>query len=226
MARRYGEPWRDDPYHDYDWDNDGFPGQFVYGDDIYIDDYYMEEVWKPIRGFEGEYWISDTGRVWSSHTERFLKLKPLDNHGHLGVCLHSNGRAHYRYIHRLVAEAFIPNPNNYPIVRHKDDIPMYNTVDDLLWGTQRDNIRDAMRNGKTHYITKEEREIGLVKMQKPVIAVDIETGEKLYFKSQTEAGRKLGIHQANIWKVLSGERRQTSGYTFKYYNGGESDGCY
>lgn len=226
MYRKYGEPWRDDPCHDYDWDNDGYPGEFVYGDDMYVDDYYMGELWKPIKHFEDEYWVSDMGRVWSTRRKRFLKVKPMDNHGHLGVCLCSNGRVCYRYIHRLVAEAFIPNPHGLPVVRHIDDLPMYNTVDDLTWGTQRDNVFDSIHNGRAHIITKEERERGLEKMRRPIIAVNLKTGEKLFFRGQSEAARILNIQQANIWKVLTGKRRQTCGYTFEYRDGGNANGCY
>lgn len=206
----------DNPYKDYDYGNDGCPGEFIYGDDVYIDDYYMGELWKPIAGFEGLYWVSDMGRVWSEKKNWFLTIKPLDNHGHLGVCLYKNGKGYYRYIHRLVAEAFIPNPDNHPIVRHYDDVPSYNTVGDLRWGTHRDNAFDSIRNGTAYLWTKEDRQRSIEATRTPIIATNLSTGERILFKSQNEAGRVLGIPQANIWKVLNHERPRAQGYTFDY----------
>lgn len=216
MRRRYEEEWRKDSYHDYDWDNDGFPGEFVYGDHVYVDDYYMEERWKPIKGFEDEYWVSDLARVWSVKTQSFLKIKPMDSHGHLGVCLYSHGKRYYRYIHRLVAEAFIPNPHNYPLVRHLEDIPEYNTVDDLDWGTHRDNFFDSVRNGNAYIPTAMDIEKGCELRRIPIVAINLSTGEETHFRGQTEASRILNIQQANIWKVLNGERKHAGGFTFRY----------
>lgn len=190
-----------------------FYGEEVYGDNVYVDEYYFDEKWKYIRDFP-DYMISDKGRVWSTKTERFLKLKIMDDHGHLGVCLHHNGKTYYKYIHRLVAEAFIPNPLNLPVVRHIYDEPDQNTVADLGWGTQRDNIHDAMRNGKAYILTDEDRYKGNKDRMTPIIAINRITGEKLFFQSQGETSRILGIPQANIWKVLNDERRYAGGYVF------------
>lgn len=203
---------------------DGFPGEFVYGDEIYVDEYYFDERWKPINGFCGEYWVSDKGRVWSMKTNRFLKLKKLDSHGHLGVCLYTLKGPVYAYIHRLVADAFIPNPNNYPVVRHIYDNPEYNEVNDLLRGTQRDNMLDARRNGRSYTITKADREKGLVNLRTPVKAINADTGEIDIFESQSHASEVLNIPQANIWKVLNGERRKAGGYYFEYIERGDRNG--
>lgn len=216
----------DERYHPCsDWDENGFPGEFVYGDNIYVDDYYFDERWKPIAGFCGKYWVSNKGRVWSMVTNQFLKLKRLDSHGHLGVCLLNNGERVYAYIHRLVADAFIPNPHNYPIVRHIYDNPECNEVDDLLYGTQRDNMMDARRNGRSYILTDEDREKGFEKLRIPVRAIDTRTGEEFIFRGQHEAARELGLQQANIWKVLNGRCSQTCGYIFEYLDRGDRDEC-
>lgn len=189
-------------------------GSLVYGDNMYVDDHYMDEEWKPIRGFD-DYMISNKARVWSIKSQKFIKVKPMDNHGHLGVCLTQNGERYYRYIHRLVAEAFIPNPNSYPVVRHMNDNPSFNEDTDLKWGTQKDNIHDAIINGRAHRITQEERRKGNISRMTPVIATHIITNNQLCFESQGEASRLLNIPQGNIWKVIHRERRSAGGYDFK-----------
>lgn len=189
-------------------------GQFVYGDNVYVDEYYFDERWGYISGIPG-YMVSDKGRVWSERTQRFLKLKPLDDHGHLGVCLMVNGKPVYRYIHRLVAEAFIPNPENHPIVRHLYDDPSQNGVEDLAWGTQRDNMHDAISNGRSYTLTHEDRYKGNKDRMTPVVATNAITGKKTYFESQGVASRRLNIPQANIWKVMRGRRRTAGGYFFE-----------
>lgn len=214
------------PYCDFNFDDDGYPGDYVYGDDVYIDDYYMEELWKPVKGFERNYWVSNFGRVWSSKSNSFLTVKPMDNHGHLGVCLYNNGKRHYWYIHRLVAEAFIPNPDNHPIVRHIYDNPQFNTYEDLAWGTHRDNFFDSVRNGRAYIPTDIDREKGNLERKTPIIAINIKNGNRLYFDSQGEASRILNIPQSNIWKVLVGQRVKAGNYTFTYDERGGRYGNY
>lgn len=189
-------------------------GRFVYGDDVYVDECYFDEVWAHISGFPG-YLVSNKGRVWSKKKNGFIKVKPMDDHGHLGVCLSHNGVSCYMYIHRLVAEAFLPNPDNFPIVRHLYDDPSQNTDSDLAWGTQKDNMQDAIRNGTAYSLTAEDRYKGNRDRMTSLVAIDISTGKSLWFESQSEASRVLGIPQANIWQVLHGRRYSAGGYTFK-----------
>ena len=197
---------------------DYFSGEQVYGDNCYIPEEYMDERWWYIEGMPG-YMISDYGRVWADKTGQFIKVKRMDNHGHMGVCLCVNGCRHYEYIHRLMAKAFIPNPNGYNIVRHLNDDPSDNCLDNLAWGTQEDNMRDCIANGNSHLVTPEERELGLSKLRKEIVAINIKTGEKTIFRGQAEASRLLGLQQSNIWKVLNGNRIHTGGYRFKYTKG-------
>lgn len=217
-------------YYEYDdidlndphtWDTHGYPGWVLYGDDMYVPDEYMEERWKPIDGFGFDYWISDCARVWSVKSQQFLTVGPLDDHGHYGVKLYNNNKMYCRYIHRLVAQAFVPNPNNLPEVRHKYDQPYYNEPEDLEWGTQRENMHDAINNGHFHFITPEEREIGLAKSRIPIKAINTRTNEEIEFRSTAEASRELGLQAANIWKVLKGLRCQTCGWRFEYINRGD-----
>ena len=87
---------------------------------------------RDIKGYEGKYMISDDGQVWSNHKKGFLKPYEWPD-GYLCVNLYKNGKPAGFSIHRLVAQAFIPNPNNFPIVNHKDENKYNNNVDNLEW---------------------------------------------------------------------------------------------
>lgn len=189
-------------------------GRFVYGDDYYVPEEYMDEQWELAYG-PGNYYVSDKGRVWSEKSQRFLKPKRLDDHGHVGICMTDGKHKKYKYLHRMMAEVFLDNDDNYPIVRHLDDDPSNNIINNLAWGTQKDNLNDCAENGHRYYMTDEDRRKGNLPRMIGVIATNMETGEERYFESQTEAGRVLGISQANIWKVLNGERKYAQGYCFR-----------
>lgn len=194
---------------------DYFPGEFVYGDDMYVPEEYMgEKWWYADNG--SDYMISDRGRCWSSKTQKILTPKKGDKHGHKSYCLHNKGKAKYKYAHRLVAEAFIPNDKGYPNVLHGDDDPDNNWVNNLRWGTQKDNHKDCVANGNYKPFTNEDREKSYEKTRKPIIATKLDTGEETYFIGQSEAARILGLQQSNIGKVLHGEREKTCGYSFRF----------
>jgi len=119
----------------------------------------MEEIWKPVPGYEGLYDVSNHGRV-RSHDQilnrkngtvrwkgKVLK-RQRGSKGHYGVNLHKDGKSKTHYIHRLVAEQFLDNPEQHPLVRHLDDVKENNHVSNLAWGTHADNMQDAIRNGR------------------------------------------------------------------------------
>lgn len=122
-----------------------------------------EEIWSVIDSMGGEYAVSNLGRVKGlervithpyTKTRRIKEriLSPSRNPGgHLFI---ATGKYRKQYVHRLVAQAFIPNPDNLPIVRHLDDNPKNNHVENLAWGTQSDNMFDAARNGLNHETKK------------------------------------------------------------------------
>lgn len=91
---------------------------------------------KDIKGFEGKYAITSCGRVWSYKNNMFLKSHP-DKDGYLMTLLYdSNGKGKMCKIHRLVAEAYIPNPDNLPLVNHKDEIKHHSYLNNLEWCTK------------------------------------------------------------------------------------------
>lgn len=117
------------------------------------------EKWVPVKNYEGLYEVSDQGRVRSldriittSHgVQREVpgrQLVPgISRAGYQVVALSKTGKPASRNVHRLVAEAFIPNPANLPLVRHLDDIGSHNRVSNLAWGTYSENRKDAVRSG-------------------------------------------------------------------------------
>lgn len=199
-------------YDGYDWDIDGFPGEYVYGDREYIDDYYMDERWKRIWDAP-DYWVSTKARVWSSVSKSFIEGTPLKN-GHIDMSLRLNGRRIHRYLHRLVAEAFIPNPCGYPEVRHLNDDPSDNEIDNLAWGTQYDNMQDCIRNGHFRYFTRDDIESANEVRRIPIVAIRLRDGVKQSFVSQQEASRQLGINQTSISAVIRGCNKSAGGYFF------------
>lgn len=117
----------------------------------------MTERWAPIAGFGGKYEISSTGLVRSiavdairkdgrrfNYRPRILPVKVTN--GYPTVLLAWDGQKKRAYIHRLLAEAFIPNPGELPIVRHLNDDKQDYRLANLAWGTQLDNMQDAIRN--------------------------------------------------------------------------------
>lgn len=108
----------------------------------------MKEVWKDIKGYEGIYQVSNTGKVRSldrkvwNYNKKGRVLKMHNNgHGYYNLSLHGNGKEEkHAYVHILVAKAFIPNPNNYEQVNHKDFDKSNNCVDNLEWVSRKQNM--------------------------------------------------------------------------------------
>ena len=110
----------------------------------------MIEEWRDIKGYEGLYQVSNTGKIKRLHStvlgkdgktyiaqERILANRY--NKGYASVQLSKYGKSKQLRVHRLVAQAFIPNPNNYPIINHKDENPSNNNIDNLEWCTPKYN---------------------------------------------------------------------------------------
>ena len=101
----------------------------------------MKEIWRTIKDFQ-MYEISTFGRVKSLYTNKILKSYKSSKSAkgyYMQVSLYKNHKKHKENIHRLVANTFIPNPNNYPIINHKDENPSNNYIDNLEWCTYKYN---------------------------------------------------------------------------------------
>ena len=130
----------------------------------------MKEEWKEIDGFP-KYMVSNLGRIKSLNYNRtgkeqiLMQKKAGRNKNYFNIILFQNGKSKTLKVHRLVAQAFIPNPNNYPCVNHKDENPSNNCVSNLEWCTYEYNNNYGTRNkkvsetlkGRTHTITQETR---------------------------------------------------------------------
>ena len=176
----------------------------------------MIEEWRDIANFEGLYLISNLGHVKSVErykrnnagtqfiNERLRVLTP-DKDGYLKVCLSKDGKRYVRSVHRLVAEAFIPNPDNLPVINHKNEDKQDNKVENLEWCTVRYNtmygtgrIRTSMKQGK------------------PVEQMDLDGNVIDEFYSMCVAAKITGIPQPNIHKVCNGVRQTAGGYKWRY----------
>ena len=165
------------------------------------------ENWQPVKGYDGMYEVSDLGRVKSLKYGNEKILKPLKNtHGYLHVSLCKDGQRKTIAVHRLVAEAFIQNPNNLETINHKDEVKTNNAASNLEWMSQRDNINYGTRNKRM----AETR-------SKSVLMFDKSTGELLAtFPSLMEAGRATGINQGNICSCCNGKYKSSGGYIWRY----------
>ena len=105
----------------------------------------MKEIWKDIPGYEGIYEVSTEGRIKSFHytIPRILTWK-VNQKGYAWVELRKSGEAKQLLVHRIVATAFLDNPNNYPVINHKDENPLNNNVDNLEWCSKSYNVRYSL----------------------------------------------------------------------------------
>lgn len=168
---------------------------------------YINEEWKPIKGYEGLYEISNFGRVYSLITNKILKF--VNCNGYYGVNLVKNGLMKKTTIHRLVAQAFITNPNNYSCVNHKDENKLNNHVDNLEWCSYKYNS-----NYGTSIQRQSEKIKGRLngKQSKPIRCVET----NIIYPSSAEAGRQLNIYKCCITKCCRGQNKTYKGYHWEY----------
>jgi len=110
----------------------------------------------PIKGYEKRYSITKDGKIWSHIGKgRWLKLGK-DILGYKIIGLYKNGYQRFLLVHRLLAQTFIPNPENKPCINHKDCNPSNNNINNLKWCTQKENIQYAAKLGRMSYFKSDE----------------------------------------------------------------------
>ena len=159
------------------------------------------EIWKDIKGYEGLYQVSSKGRIKNRHG----KLRKLNNlNGYQTIYLYKNNKGKNKYVHRLVAQAFIDNYSENLDVNHKDFNRSNNNVENLECVTRGENFRYSYYNNR----------VPLPPPQEPKSIICI-TDNKI-FSSIKEASDYYKINCSLICNQLKGRHKHTHGKTFKY----------
>lgn len=155
--------------------------------------------------FPSYYYVSDLGRCWSVLRKQIIKMY-VDNHGYLQAYpfLGAEGKRVIIRIHREVAAAFVPNPNDYPQVQHINDNKMDNSASNLRWGTARMNQEDAERNKVEGY-----------NHRRAVVGTHLKTGEIREYPSVNDV-TKDGFNISNVRQCCKGRRNKAHGYRWQY----------
>ena len=154
---------------------------------------------KDIKNYEGLYAITSCGKVWSHSRKIFRKFR-VTKHGYLAVHLRKGHELTEFLVHRLVAEAYIDNPNNLLHVIHKDGNRANNNVNNLEWG-----LLSGFENGD---------DISKTYLSKPVYCVELNKT----FSSESEAAKAVHTHPSHIARVCKGKKgyKTACGYHWKY----------
>lgn len=164
----------------------------------------MKEEWKPIKGFEGLYEVSSIGRVRSLNyrgTGKSGILKPTpDKDGYLTFRLSNKDLTENAKVHRVVANAFIPNPNQYLEINHVDENKSNNSVDNLEWCSRKYNVNYGS---------------AVSRRSKEVLAYDLQGNLVKTFPSTQEAGRQ-GFTQVRVAACCRGEQNTHKGLVWRY----------
>ncbi|MBZ5857775.1 NUMOD4 domain-containing protein [Flavihumibacter profundi] len=144
-------------------------------------------IWRPVKNYEGLYEINKDGEVRSLHKRNFEKIMPqrIGRGGYNTVRLSKNGRDSTKYVHRLLGFAFIINPDNKPIINHKDCNKLNNHIDNLEWVNQSENMKHAYNAGVLY------KNLG-ANHHEAVRLQSMETGE--LFETIKEAAEKAGVN--------------------------------
>lgn len=173
------------------------------------------EEWKDIKGYEGLYMISNLGRIKSinyhnENREELMKLITV-NGGYLKIGLYKNGKHKRYFVHRLVAEAFIPNTDNKPHIDHINTLRSDNRVENLRWCTRQENINNPLT-----LVKFQQKMLGNGCNNKPIVQLSTDNLLLGVYKSITTAAKQLGYNNGYIGQCCNGKRTKIYGFKWKY----------
>jgi len=194
----------------------------------------MEEIWKDVQGYEGLYQVSNHGRIKSlprldsmGRQKGGLVLKPKSRKdGYKRINLYYKGKMETYLVHRIVANAFIPNPYVKPQVNHIDEDKSNNKVNNLVWMTAKENINygscieRSVKNRDQKSIAKKVDHKAIGKNiryihSKKVVSID-KDGNKCLYDSLTDASNATGLWRQNIGKCCKNIYKTSGGFHWKF----------
>ena len=156
---------------------------------------------RDIAGYEGLYAVTSCGKVWSYKRKKFLKPR-ANNYGYLYINLCKNGKSKSYVIHRLVAMAYLPNPENLPEINHKDENKANNCLQNLEWCDHKYNLNYGTHNEKASNSKKI-----------PILQYTLDGELVREWPSALDVGREI---RSNICQCLKRKQKTAFGYIWKY----------
>ncbi len=185
------------------------------------------EIWKPVIGYEDSYMVSNQGRVKSlekfikSHNETRVQYRPekilkqsKNIWGYMKVWLYKDSKRKEVFVHRLVVQAFLENPDNKPCVNHIDNDKTNNRLENLEWCTYQENSDWSKIQGRRKITGTWRENIIKTRKRKPVIGTDSE-GKEYYFK-MVRAVEEMGFNTKAVIDCCKGKMKSTKGFTWRY----------
>lgn len=168
---------------------------------------------RDVVGFEGLYKVTSCGKIWSCRKKRFMKAYGAEGDYQMIGLWDENKKQHFDYVHRIVAKAYVPNPNNYPEVNHKDEVKSHNWWTNLEWCTRQYNLSYGNRTQKAKARLRDTNK-HLLHVWRPVYCVELEKT----FLSTNDAARQLGVSQSNVSLCCHGKIKTCGGYHLQFAN--------
>lgn len=187
--------------------------------------------WRPVKEYEADYLVSECGDVWSVRSNRLLVAK-RERSGYRRITLSVDGRAKTMAVHRIVAQAFIPNPENKPTVNHINEDKADNRVSNLEWATTREQNAHGTRTARAMASTdwaartakmdykeiarKHNYETMNAAQMRRVVQKDATGTVIAVFDSIGQAARSINVSTGHIWQCCNGQRKTCKGSVWCY----------